>query len=41
MITLLLACAGDDVAPELEAPADRELALVYSHDLHGEIEPCG
>ncbi len=38
----LLACTGaPDPVGELDLPADRELALVFSHDLHGEIEPCG
>ncbi len=51
MITALwlLACSGSDPASTKdEAPpkatseaVDRGVALVYSHDLDGEIEPCG
>ncbi|GEM_PF-2116234 len=49
MITALLwlACAGTEPSvpepdPVVDKPAaPRGVAIVYSHDLDGEIEPCG
>lgn len=51
MITALwlLACGGTEptatpaepVAENPIAAVERGLALIYSHDLDGEIEPCG
>ena len=51
MITALwlLACSGTEGEPPVSVappkaqsePVDRGIALVYSHDLDGEIEPCG
>ncbi len=41
----LVACVSEPaptpIEPSTEPAAARELALVYSHDLDGEIEPCG
>ncbi len=39
LATLLVACSSPPPPPP--PSAQRPVALVYSHDLDGEIEPCG
>ena len=51
MLSLILGCtlSGEAPSPALEPPAEvavieeteRQLALVYTNNLDGEIEPCG
>ncbi len=39
---LWMACSNPPAPVELPAPpSERQVALVFSHDLDGEIEPCG
>ncbi len=37
----LLALLACDSADDGKSPGDRTVRLVYSADMHGEIEPCG
>ena len=39
-IWLLAACSSTEPAP-VTAGAERSLKLVYTADVHGDIEPCG
>ncbi len=39
IVTLLLACAGDDTT--VEEKGARAATLLYSGNVDGEIEPCG
>jgi hypothetical protein len=42
LLSLLLACDGlTETAPVPSAVAPGTLQLVYSGNVHGEIEPCG
>jgi hypothetical protein len=42
LMPMLLAC-GSGGPPEVDVPplGPRAFRLVYSHSVHGEIEPCG
>ena len=38
---LLMACSTTEPAAPLVVDGQRTLSLIYTADVHGEIEPCG